>query len=252
MKKLIILALLLLLPGIAGAVTDDFKRANGALGSNWQGSYTGGINGTIVSQKVRATAINDNVIQTWAASGGGAQSAQVTLSTFAPGLNGDGAVLLRAAATPTLTMYYVAASQGTPSSTYIYRCVIGVCATSAQDASVTWAQGDVLKATIDAGGVITVFRNDVQVMIYTDPSPLTGTYTGFGMFTANSTGDVEIDDFDTFVGAPPVPATITWTCDRCAVTSGSAVGTAPPSLANWVIANLNLAPGANIIDVLVT
>ncbi len=252
MRKLLLLVLFLLFATSAHAVTDDFTRANGVLGANWQGSYTGGINGTIVSQKVRATGLNDNVIQTWATSGGGAQSAQVTLSTYAPGLSGDGAVLLRATATPTLTAYYIAASQGTPSSTYIYRCVAGVCATLAQDASVTWAQDDTLLATINLGGTITVFRNGAQVMTYTDPSQLTGTYTGLGMFTANTVTDVELDNFDTIVGTPPGVGTITWTCDRCAVTSGSAVGTAPPSLTNWVINNLSLAPGANIITILVT
>ncbi len=45
--------------------------------------------------------------------------------------------------------------------------------------------------------------------------------------------------------------TITWTCDRCTVTSGSAVGNPPPSLANWVISNLTLAAGVNIITVVV-
>jgi hypothetical protein len=71
------------------------------------------------------------------------------------------------------------------------------------------------------------------------------------MFTGNSVTDVELDDFDNGVVAP-IPGTITWTCDRCAVTSGSAVGTAPPSLTNWVINNLALAPGINIITVTVT
>jgi hypothetical protein len=69
------------------------------------------------------------------------------------------------------------------------------------------------------------------------------------MYTANAVTDVELDDFDTGI---PTLGTITWTCDRCAVTSGSAVGTAPPSLTNWVINNLSLAPGLNVITVTVT
>ncbi len=255
MRKLLllVLGLSLLLAAKAEAVTDDFTRANGALGATWQGNYTGATNPTIFNQRVRPTALNQDTIQVWNTSGGGAQSAQVTLSTFALGLVGDGAVLLRASATPTYTTYYIAATQGTPpSSTYIYRCVLGVCANPAQDNSVTWAQGDTLLATINAGGTITVFRNGALVMTYTDPSPLTGTYTGIGMFTANALTDVELDDFDTVVGVPAAVGTITWTCDRCAVTSGSAVGTAPPSLTNWAINNLSLAPGANVITILVT
>ncbi len=256
MKKAALLALLLIslfLAVSASAQTDNFNRGNGALGTNWQGNYTGTTNPTIFNQRVRPTALNQDTIQVWGTSGGGAQSAQVTLSTFALGLIGDGAVLLRASATPTYTTYYIAATQGEPpSSTYIYRCVNGVCANPAQDNSITWAQGDTLLATITAGGTITVFRNGAPVFSYTDPSPLTGTYTGFGMFTESALADVELDDFDTIVGTPPAVGTITWTCDRCAVTSGSAVGTAPPSLTNWAINNLSLAPGANIITILVT
>jgi hypothetical protein len=146
-------------------------------------------------------------------------------------------------------LYYIAATQSGAGNTYIYRCVAGVCATSVQDSSVTWAQGDTLKATIDAGGTISVSRNGAQFLTYTDPTPLTGTLTGLGMYTANAVTDVELDDFDTGI---PTLGTITWTCDRCAVTSGSAVGTAPPSLTNWVINNLSLAPGLNVITVTVT
>ncbi len=252
MKKLFLLALVLssLLAAKAEAVTDDFTRAT--LGANWQGNYTATANPTIVNGRVRPTALNQSNISTWAASGGGAQSAQVTLSTYALGLSGDGAVLLRASASPAFTMYYIAASQGAPSTTYIYRCVIGACAILGEDASVIWAQGDTLTATIDAAGFITVLRNGAQVFTRNDSSPLTGTYTGIGMYSTNALADVEIDDFDTVVGTPPPVGTITWTCDRCAVTSGSAVGTAPPSLTNWVINNLSLGPGVNVIDVLVT
>ncbi len=238
-----------LLPFPAFAISDNFNRANGALGASWQGNYTATANPTIVSQKVRPTALNQSMIQVWSTSIGLTQSAQATLSTFGSGLIGDGAVLLRASATPTFTAYYVAATKGAPFSTYIYRCVVGACAQVAQDASVTWAQSDTLKATIDSNDTIAVSRNGVQFMTYTDPSPLTGTYTGIGGFTVNALTDVELDDFDTLV---PAIGTITWTCDRCAVTSGSAVGTAPPSLANWVINNLSLAPGLNIVTVTIT
>ncbi len=233
----------------AFAISDNFNRADGALGASWQGSYTSTANPAIVSQKVRPTALNQSMIQVWSTPIGLTQSAQATLATFGAGLIGDGAVLLRASATPTFTAYYVAATKGAPSSTYIYRCVIGACTQVAQDASVTWAQSDVLKATIDAAGTIAVSRNGVQFMTYADPSPLTGTLTGIGGFTVNALADIELDDFDTLV---PTVGTITWTCDRCAITSGSAVGTAPPSLTNWVISNLTLAPGVNIVTVTVT
>jgi len=247
MKKVLLLALLLL-PGIAHAVTDDFNRANGGLGTNWLGNYSGNINGTIVSQRVRAIGLNSAVNQTWSTPIGLNQSAQVTLVTYGAGLNGDGAVILRADSPPNQTYYYIAASQGNSSSTYIYRCVVGNC-TFMQDATVTWAQGDTLRATIDSAGTITVFRNGIPFWSWQDSSPLTGTLTGLGMYTANALTDVEVDDFDTgILGA----GTITWTCDRCAVTSGSAVGTAPPSLTNWVINNLSLAAGVNIITVTVT
>ncbi len=249
MKKFILLALLLLLPGIAGAVTDDFSRINGSLGANWMGNYTGVFNPTIVSQRVRASGLGQTNLQIWGTSVGPVQSAQITLTTYGVGLNGDGAVLLRAAATPTDTFYYIAATTLAASTTYIYRCENGPCTTVAQDATAIWAQGDTMKATIDAGGNITVYRNGTPFMSYTDPVPLTGTYTGIGMFSANALTDIELDDFDTLV---PTVGTITWTCDRCAVTSGSAVGTAPPSLTNWVINNLSLAPGANIVTVIVT
>ncbi len=251
MRKLLLLVLFLLLIAVkAEAVTDDFNRTDGALGANWMGNYTGVFNPTIVSGKVRASGLGQTNLQVWSTPIGLTQSAQVTLTTYGAGLNGDGAVLLRASPTPTDSFYYIAATQPAPSNTYIYRCENGPCTTVAQDASGAWAQGDILKATIDAGGTITVYRNGVQVFIYTDPVPLTGTRTGIGMFSANSLADVELDDFDTGTGTPT--GTITWTCDRCAVTSGSAVGTAPPSLTNWVIANLSLAPGANIINVTIT
>ncbi len=240
---------MLLLPGVASAVTDDFTRINGPMGATWMGNYTGVLNPTIFSQRVRVSGLGQTNLQVWSTPIGLAQSAQVTLATYGGGLNGDGAVLLRAAATPTDTFYYIAATTQAVSTTYIYRCENGPCTTVAQDASAAWAQGDVLRATIDAGGNIAVFRNGSQFMTYTDPIPLTGTRTGIGMFSANALTDIELDDFDTV--APP-QGTITWTCDRCAVTSGSAVGTAPPSLTNWAINNLSLAPGVNIITVIVT
>ncbi len=249
MKKFILLALLLLLPGVAQAVTDDFSRINGTLGANWMGGYTGVGNLTIFNQRVRPSALGQTNLQIWSTSVGPVQSAQITLTTYGVGLNGDGAVLLRASATPTDSFYYIAATTLAPYTTYIYRCENGPCTTVAQDPSVPWVQGDVLRATIDAAGNIAVLRNGTQLFTYTDPTPLTGTYTGIGMFSANALTDIELDDFDTLV---PTVGTITWTCDRCAVTSGSAVGTAPPSLTNWVINNLALAPGWNIITVTVT
>ncbi len=251
MRRLLLIILFLLLAvGKAEAVTDDFNRANGALGANWMGNYTNVFNPVIVSQKVRAGGLGQTTMQVWSISVGLTQSVQFTLSTYAPGLVGDGAILLRAAATPTDTFYYIAANNTLTGgvSTYIYRCENGPCTNPVQDNTVTWAQGDTIKATIDSGGTIAVFRNGAQFMTYTDPVPLTGTRTGIGMFTANALTDIELDDFDTIV---PTPGTITWTCDRCAVTSGSAVGTAPPSLANWIISNLTLAPGANIVTVTV-
>ncbi len=249
MRKLLLLVLFLLLAVNAEAVTDDFNRANGALGANWMGNYTNVFNPTIVGQRVRVSNLSQDNIQIWSTSIGLAQSAQVTLSTYAPGLNGDGAVLLRAAATPTDTFYYIAATTQASFTTYIYRCENGPCSGVAQDASVTWAQGDTIKATIDSSGSIIVYRNGTPFLTYTDPIPLTGTRTGLGLYSVNNLADVELDDFDT---AALTEGTITWTCDRCAVTSGSAVGTAPPSLTNWVINNLLLAPGANIIQILVT
>ncbi len=252
MKKLFLLFLFLLLAVRAEAVTDDFNRADGALGANWQGNYSGSPNATIVSQKIRSTALNNSAIQTWATSVGLTQSAQVTLATFAPGLGGDAAVLLRASPTPDASFYYIGASHGGASTTYIYRCFAASCSLVHEDFSAfAWAQGDVLKATIDAVGNIAVFRNGTIFTAYTDPTPLAGTLVGIGMYTANSLADVELDNFDNGISAP-VSGTITWTCDRCAVTSGSAVGTAPPSLANWAINNLTLAPGANAIVVIVT
>ncbi len=255
MKKLFLLIVILLWPALASAVTDDFNRANGAMGANWMGNYTGVANPTIVNGpiagRVRASALGQTNLQVWSTSIGLAQTAQVTLTTYGAGLNGDGAVLLRASPTPTDSFYYIAANNVATGgvSTYIYRCENGPCTNPAQDNSIVWAPGDVLRATIDVGGTITVYRNGAQVFTYTDPVPLTGTYTGIAMFSANSLADIELDDFDTSAG--PSAGTITWVCDRCAVTSGSAVGTAPPSLANWVISNLSLAPGRNIITITV-
>ncbi len=253
MKKFLLLIVFLLWPALAEAVTDDFNRANGAMGANWMGNYTGVANPTIVNGplagRVRPSGLGQTNLQVWSTSIGLAQSAQITLTTYGAGLDGDGAVLLRAAATPTDTFYYIAATKPAASSTYIYRCENGPCTTAAQDNSIVWAQGDTLRATIDNTGMITVYRNGVQVFTYTDPVPLTGTRTGIGIFSANALADIELDDFDTSAG--PSAGTITWVCDRCAVTSGSAVGTAPPSLANWAINNLSLAPGVNVITITV-
>lgn len=237
----------LLLAVRAEAVTDDFNRANGALGANWQGNYAGSLNGTIFNQKVRSTALNNSMIQTWTTPVGLTQSVQVTLSTLLNG--GEGAVILRASPSPDSTFYYIGASQ---SGTAIYRCVAAACSLVHEDLAFSpWAQGDILQATIDAGGAIVISRNGSQVTPYSDPTPLTGTLAGIGIFATNALTDVELDQFDNTIAAPIV-GTITWTCDRCAVTSGSAVGTAPPSLTNWAINNLSLAPGVNIINVTVT
>jgi hypothetical protein len=240
------------LAAIASAQTDSFTRADGALGTNWQGNYTGTVNLAIVGQKVRSTAVGTTAIQTWATPVGLTQSAQVTLATL--GVNGEGAVFLRVSAPPTQSYYYISATRSGASNTIIYRCEVGTCSLVDEDfSSNTWVQGDQLKATIDSNGTISIFHNGSQFRTFIDPIPLTGTYAGIGMFlyAGASLAEVELDNFDNGT-TPPVTGTITWTCDRCAVTSGSAVGTAPPSLANWVIANLSLAPGANIIIVTIT
>jgi hypothetical protein len=242
----------LFLAATASAQTDNFNRADGALGSNWQGNYTATANLTIVGQKVRSTAVNTSTAQTWATPVSLTQSAQVTLATL--GVNGEGAVLLRATAPPTRTYYYIAATRSGPSNTIIYRCEAGTCSLVDEDfSSNTWAPGDQLKATIDSGGTISVFHNGTQYRTFIDPTPLTGTYTGVSIYLysgAATLAEVELDNFDN--GTTATAGTITWTCNRCAVTSGSAVGTAPPSLTNWVINNLTLAPGLNVITVTVT
>ncbi len=205
-------------PGVSTEVTattsntlDNFNRADGTPGTDWAGSYTGGIDGTIVGSRIRVTALSTTMLMTWIGTTVDAnQGAETTLAGWS-GAYMDSAILLRWADTPTKTGYYALAGKGTTGTsaytTAIYKCTAGSCGSPvARNLTQTWAAGDRLKATA-VGGTISIYRNGSLVLTYVDPSPIATGKTGIGGFI-RSDGALtafEIDDFDTY-SVTSVPA----------------------------------------------
>ena len=210
-----------------GFVTDNFARADGALGSNWAGGYSGFIDGQIVGERVRLASLGQSMIQSWVGTNiGPEQSAQVTLAGWANNFNIDGGVMLRASAPPTLTAYYVVAQNGA-TTTRILKIVDGSSSVATQGGAVTWQQGDRLRATA-VGSTISVYRNEgaTPILTFNDPSPIASGRTGIAGFVS-SVGtiiDMQLDDFNA-VELPAAPGGIT--CDRYAAPSplGNGSGT---------------------------
>lgn len=187
-------------------LTDNFNRAdNTDLGAAWDGDYY--ITGAtaplqIVGNKVRAgVASTKESNETYnAVTLPLDQWAQVTLSTWAAdGTQRYGWVNLRAAAPQTPSYYQCQAARNDSGgyTTLIEReDGLGVYSYLAQDSSVTWAAGDILRC--EAIGVnptiISVYRNGTLITSVSDNASLTNVRIGAGIWTANLTA-VELDDF---------------------------------------------------------
>ena len=179
--------------GVGTPVTDAFTNL-----TNFTGSYTTYANMAITAGRARSATLNTSAIESHNTSIGLNQYAQVVLSTFNTAASYiEGGVILRASNSPTATFYYIVASHGLSSTTFIYRIVAGVEELVAQDASQTWAASDTIKAKME-GSNISVYRNGstTAFMTYTDGAPLTGTKSGAVIFAADALSDVELDSFE--------------------------------------------------------
>jgi hypothetical protein len=181
---------------MAVVATDNFNRANGAIGSNW--ATVSGWDSYVVSSNAAAPpTVNANCYNLWAANTiADDQYAQVTILACATSNNDVGVgVLLRAIAdASTRTFYSVYASNhGTFLSLYVSSVHNHLVDTN----SIVWSAGDVLWMGV-VGTVITLKQNGTTVLTYDTASDATRLTSGRVGITYSSAADagVSIDDFE--------------------------------------------------------
>jgi parallel beta-helix repeat protein len=188
--------------------TDNFTRADGPLGTNWDDTYSVFRQGEIVNGRVRLSFVGGNLVATW--TGGNIspnQSAEVTIRTLTPGTGTrEGGVILRGSASPTFTGYYVVGSTNASQTTRIFKMTANSSALLASNTTQAWQAGDILKASV-IGATVSVYRNGgaVPVLSFTDPTPVASGQPGIGGFvtTSGTVEDMELDNFNIVEFAPP-------------------------------------------------
>jgi hypothetical protein len=170
-------------------ISDNFNRADGALGSNWLNSPT--LSGlTIVSNAVNSagatwkTAYWNQAVNAFAAN----QSSQVTIPVAAAGVFTAAVVRHQAAA----SSYYFAFVNAGTNQGLIYRSDAGTFVNLVIQPSVTVVAGDTLKLEI-IGSNLTLYVNGVAKAVATDATYATGQP---GISANNGT----IDNFAAFGG----------------------------------------------------
>jgi len=176
--------------------TDDFNRANGFLGANWQDSIPACDTFlTIQSNQVGPMADAGHALAYWKANSfNDNQWSQITLKNQIGAWTG---VILRAEAGPVDRFYL--GFVFTPTYYRIYNRWDGVFNSLATGNSVTWSVGDILKLDITgsvAPATIRMYRNGTQVLSYTIPSGTvkTGGAPGIGAFQPAGTA-LRLDDW---------------------------------------------------------
>jgi hypothetical protein len=177
--------------------SDDFSRADGALGANWADTYTGEDAPQIVSQVLNAfSSANRASASVTAISAPNNQWAQVTLAA----MNNVGGVqmaqvLLRAAPAPTVTWYELQATIGSGSFTsrIRYRTDASNATTIASENATVWAASDVLYGEVQ-GTTIKLFRNGSQLLSVSDANLASGA-VGLSINTPGGLIDCQVDNF---------------------------------------------------------
>lgn len=187
---------------------DDFNRANGLLGPNWDDGYTALAAFELVSNQLRVATVGTNSNETYnAVATPNDQWCQVTILT----VNGSGGrapgCIVRAANQPTNTSYGCRPILSAGSN--IRRDLDGVGAILVSETSSAWLAGDKLRCEIE-GTTLRSYQirgqSDTLLLSVTDANIASGR-TGMAMFVAaGTTADVQIDDFvmGGFSATPPV------------------------------------------------
>lgn len=172
--------------------TDDFNRANGAIGANY--TQLGPDTISIVSNAVPLNFGSNNVAPVTAITWPADQYIQAAVSSLS-GTGGEGGgVLLRC--TDVNNFYW--ACINADFNIDIRRVVGGLGASVATKAAGAWSDGDILKAQM-VGNTIKVFRNGTQVGTdYVDGSPLTSGSAGiaYGSGASNIIDNLEGGGFE--------------------------------------------------------
>lgn len=197
--------------------TDDFNRANGALGANWTGSYTSRPDLTIVSNAVRGSSTSgDNLMAYTAISPPADQWAQVDVATATgSGLYAAG-VTLRTAASPVASYYMCRMQANGWAGSMIEKLVNGSYTLLSSSASASWVAGDKLKCTA-RGSTLTLLRIrggvESVILTATDSTHATGK-TGVITY-ADTIANLTFDNFTTgdWATVAPAPTIASFTSD---------------------------------------
>lgn len=182
--------------GRKSIVSDNFNRADGGLGANWQGGYGTHSSLTIVSNRCRTSITSTeesdgSYIQTLGAD----QWMQATLAGWTANANvRDTWTMLRAVAAATETWYQSTQARNDTFTSNLEKRVAGVSTVIASENAVTWAAGDIVLPEV-IGTSLTLSRNNASLLTATD-SAITGTgRAGLGIYCATAANDAEWDDF---------------------------------------------------------
>ncbi len=169
------------------SASDDFNRSNeNPLAGSWE--VTLGSNLQISSNVVKGT--SGVCVVGWKASVnnfGDVQFSQVRILT--PGSGDVAGPALQAASGQCYLVYY---NEG---DSRIYLEKVGGPNEGPLTSSVeTVVGGDIIKATLDAGGNIAIYVNDVEVNTFEDPTPLTGGQPGM-IYDLQNSNATSLDDW---------------------------------------------------------
>lgn len=182
---------------------DDFVRGDSTdLGANWDAGYTSTNNLQIVGNRVRATVISADSMETHNGTIGWDQFAQVRLDTIVGAGTNIASILLRWSNAALTSGYEFAARNGSNRS-LIRRWNAGSLVSLAASDAQTWANGDILRGEVFEN-TVSLFRNGVLVIRATDGDPVRrrSGKTGLNLFTS-VLADCEVSNF--FSGEVSVP-----------------------------------------------
>ncbi len=171
--------------------TDDFNRADGALGANWLTWWTTAfviISNTTAAQSGNTCGSSWNTASTTFT---GNHKSTLTVVSVAGGGSNDCGPAVRCSSVGGGQAYVLSAFDGV--NIQLYRVDAGSGGSALAQAAGVYSPGDVIELEANAA-LITVRKNGSTIFTYTDPSPLTGGQPGMYGFS----GDVT---WDSFVGA---------------------------------------------------
>lgn len=227
--------------------SDDFNRADGALGSNWTFTGAAGSQVEIISQEVAINTSNNQARAFWTtACDTDNNRSQITYSVVGTGFLW---AVCRVASTSVLT-YYGTQARVADGQVRLYKVVTGSATQLSSSYSTTISSGDVIAVTADGSTIEALYNGATTAVSVTDTSITAGTYVGFHL--AGSDTGQRADDWSG--GDLPTGAlwrnsgnwrqSITWrgatsggtnaTVTPTAVAAVASVGTATPAAGSTV------------------